>query len=108
MPQLKFGSVSFGFPSTVNVKLKSESVIPFEVKLRVPSDGTVSPRSGQLTERDGVVSTRGGPRTDTRSGAPKEFSIEPSVANLDPNETLDVAVSDCNSFTFSIITNLCP
>ncbi|XP_063716545.1 hydrocephalus-inducing protein homolog isoform X4 [Symsagittifera roscoffensis] len=93
VPQLKFGSVSFGFPSTVNVKLKSESVIPFEVKLRVPSDGTVSPRSGQLTERDGVVSTRGGPRTDTRSGAPKEFSIEPSVANLDPNETLDVSVT---------------
>ena len=51
-------------------------------------------RSGQLTQRaDGSLTSRQDNRQELRSGAPKEFTIVPNVAMLEPMSTLDVAVS---------------
>ncbi|KAM6223795.1 hydrocephalus-inducing protein homolog [Rhynchocyon petersi] len=94
VPALNFGTVSFGFPQTLNCSLNNTSLVSMTFKLRIPGDGLGS-KSISICEQHSI--NKEIKREEIPAMKPREFTISPSCGTIRPLGFAAIQVTLCSN-----------
>ncbi len=94
-PKLKFGTASYGFPSTQYATLTNTALVPMTYTLRVPRDGTGAESVSSTSDYDSTLSLNGS--SSPTGPPPREFEITPASGTIPAQSDVKIKVDLCSN-----------